>query len=450
MLDRVTKALLTVAVVTGIGAVSLCGQSQQAQAQAGQPAQGQKNWKDRAEYDLYNAIAKEQDPSKRVALLNSWKEKYPTSDYALQRQDIYCQTYAAMNQPAKVIEAGKEALQIDPKDLTVLFLMAQNVLGLTKPTPEDLDAGEKAANGLLSNLDSFFDAGKKPPTTSDADWTKAKNQTETLAHTALGWIALQKKDNEAAEKEFIKSLQLTPNNAQVSYWLGTAIVQQKKPEKQPSALFHFARAASLDQAQGGFPAAARQQINTYFVNAFNRYHGQDPAELQKLQELAKSNAFPPDGFTIKDVNTVGAEKEEQARKENPSLALWNTLKQALTAADGDQYFTNNMKGAEVPGGAGGVQTFKGKLISSKPALRPKELVLSVADGTTADATLVLDAPLPGKADPGVMIEFSGVPSAFTKEPYNVTFDVEKKKVLGWPGKEAPAPHHTGAKKAVKK
>jgi hypothetical protein len=150
------------------------------------------------------------------------------------------------------------------------------------------------------------------------------------------------------------------------------------------------------------------------------------------------------------VNTVSAEKEEQARKENPSLALWTTLKQALTAADGEQYFTNNMKGAEVPGGAGGVQAFKGKLISAKPALRPKELVLSVGDGTTPDATLVLDAPLPGKADPGVMIEFSGVPSAFTKDPYNVTFDVEKKKVAGWPGKEAPAPRHTGAKKVVKK
>src|SRR5260370_30524020 len=354
VLDRVSKALVTVAIVTGIGAVSLPGQTPEGQAaQAGQPAPGQKNWKDRAEYDLYNAIAKEQDPAKRIALLNSWKEKYPTSDYALQRQDIYCQTYAAMNQPAKVIEAGKEALQIDPKDLTVLFLMAQNVLGLTKPTPDDLAAGEKAANGLLSNLDSFFDASKKPPTTSDTDWTKAKNQTETLAHTALGWIALQKKDNETAEKEFTKSLQLTPNNAQVSYWLGTAIIQEKKPEKQPAALFHFARAASLDQAHGGFPAAAKQSIETYFVNAYNRFHGQDAAELSKLLDLAKASPFPPDGFTIKDVNEVKAANEEKVRKENPGLALWMTLKQALTAADGQQYFDANMKDAEVPGGARG-------------------------------------------------------------------------------------------------
>jgi len=61
-----------------------------------------KNWKDRAEYDLYNAIVKEQDAGKRLALLNSWKEKYPTSDYADARLQIYVTTYAALNQPDKL------------------------------------------------------------------------------------------------------------------------------------------------------------------------------------------------------------------------------------------------------------------------------------------------------------------------------------------------------------
>ena len=422
--------------------IALPGLGQGGQAPAAQPAQ--KNWKDRAEYDLYNAIVKEQDASKRLALLNSWKEKYPTSDYADARLQIYVTTYAALNQPDKVIATGNEVLQSDPKNLTVLYMMAQNVLGIAKPTPDDLASGEKAANGLLSNIDTFFDPSKKPATTSDADWAKAKTQTETLAHTSLGWIALQKKDHETAEKEFTKSLQLTPNNAQVSYWLGTAIVQEKKPEKQPAALFHFARAASLDQSQGGFNAQAKQSIETYFVSAFNRFHGQDPAELNKLRELAKASPFPPDGFTIKDVNELKAENEEKFRKENPGLALWMTLKQALTAPDGQQYFDDKMKGAEVP-------AFKGKLISAKPALRPKELILSVGDGTTPDATLVLDAPLPGKAEPGVGIEFAGVPTSFTKEPYNVTFEVEKKKIAGWPGKEAaPVRHHSGAKKGAKK
>jgi tetratricopeptide (TPR) repeat protein len=451
VLDRISKAVITITVAAGMGVLSLPAQSQAGQDAASKPAQ--KNWKDRAEYDLYNAIVKEQDPTKKLSLLNSWKEKYPTSDYADGRLQIYLQTYTALNQPDKVISTGNEVLAADPKNLTALYLIALNVQRLTKPTPDDLAAGEKAANGLISNLDTFFAADKKPATTSDADWAKAKKDTELLAHTTLGWIALQKKDPaaaETAEKEFTDVLKLNANNAQVSYWLGTALVQEKKPEKYPQALFHFARAASLDQSQGGLPPQSRQSIDTYFVNAFNRYHGQDAQELQRIRDLAKASAFPPTDLTIKDINQVKAENEEKFRKENPALALWMNIKQELTGANGDQYFSTTMKGADVPGGAGGIQKLKGKLISSKPAVRPKELMLAITDPNTAEVTLVLDAPLPGKAEPGTEIEFAGVPSAFTKDPFNVTFDVEKKNLSGWPGKEAPASRRPGAKKGTHK
>ena len=69
------------AIAGGLTVTSLPAQSQdQSQRQAGQTAQGQpaqgqageavKNWKDRAEYDLYRAIVNEQDPaSVRLRLL---------------------------------------------------------------------------------------------------------------------------------------------------------------------------------------------------------------------------------------------------------------------------------------------------------------------------------------------------------------------------------------------
>ena len=460
MLDRVSKGFLTIALAAVAAFLPLPSQGQDAGKAQGGQAQSGPQWKDRAEYDLYQAITKEQDAGKRLALLNSWKEKYPTSAFVQLRNSAIVQAYAAMRQPEKVIAAGNEALQANPQDFGTMYLMALNVQLLPKPTADDLASGEKAANGILSNENTFFDPSKKPASTADAAWAQAKTQAEVLAHTTLGWIALQKKDDATAEKEFTHVLQLAPNSstaggwpvdsAQVSSWLGTAIaheaIQQKKPELYPQALFQFARAASLDQSQGGLPAAARQSYDTYFVNAFNRYHGQDAAEMTKLRELAKANAFPPADWKIDDINTRKAADEAKFAKENPALALWTNLKNALTAADGQQYFDTNMKGTEVPGGAGGAQTFKGKLISSKPALHPKQLVLAIADGTTPDATLNLDAPLPGKADPGVEIEFAGVPTGFTKEPFEVTFDVEKKKVVGWPGKDAPVRHHTPAKK----
>lgn len=458
MRERVSDFFMIVAAagILGIGTPAY-GQNP-APAQSAAPAQSsaqpaKKNWKDRAEYDLYDSIIKEQDPNKRLALLNTWKEKYPTSDYSTERLQIYLTTYSSLHQADKVISTGNELLQKDPNNLTALVLVSSNVQALTKPTPEDLSSAEKAANALVSNIDTFFASDKKPASTSDADWAKAKNQTEALAHTTLGWISMQKKDPDDAQKaeqEFTKVLQMNPNSAQVAFWLGTAIMQEKKPERYSEALYQFARAASLDPSQGGFPPDARKTIDTYFVNAYNRYHGQDDAGLKQLRDMAKAQAFPPSGFKIKDVNEVKTENEEEFRKKNPALALWMNLKQALTAPDGEQYFSNNMKGAGVPGGAGGVEKFKGKLLSAKPALHPKELVLSISDGTTPEVTLIMDTPLPGRAEPGVELEFSGVPTSFTKEPFNVTFDVERKNLAGWPAKEAAPVHHRPARKTSKK
>ena len=278
-------------------------------------APSQPRWKDRAEYDLAQAIQKETDLSKRLSLLNNWKEKYPTSDFTFMRNDLFIQTYAGLRQPDKVITAGLDALQANPKDFSAMYLMALNVQLLPKPTTDDLAAGEKAANGILGAEGTFFDPGKKPASTSDAAWVEAKTQADVLARVTLGWIALQKTDDETAEKELTKVLQLAPNastakqwpvdSAQVSSWLGTAIaheaIQQKKPELYPLALFQFARAASLDQPQGGLPVAARPSYDSYFVDAYTKFHGSAQG-MEQLRELAKAQALPPVSFTIREVN----------------------------------------------------------------------------------------------------------------------------------------------------
>ena len=269
-------------------------------------------WKERAEYDLYGAITKEQEPANRLPLLINWRERYSASDFVQMRNDLFVQTYAALRQPSKVIAAGNEALEANPQDFTAMYLMALNVQLLPKPTVDDLAAGQKAAQAMLANLGDFFAINRKPPNTSDLTWAEARTQAQSLAYATMGWIALQKKDDETAETEFTNVLQIAPNastargwpvdSAQVSSWLGTAIareaIQQKRPERYAEALFQFARAASLGQSQGGLPSAAQTSYETYFVNAFNRYHGQDPAELAKLRELSKSSAFPPRGWTL--------------------------------------------------------------------------------------------------------------------------------------------------------
>ncbi len=93
-----------------------------------------------------------------------------------------------------------------------------------------------------------------------------------------------------------------------------------------------------------------------------------------------------------------------------------------------------MKDAALPGGAEGIAKFKGTLISMTPAVRPKELILGIENPSVPDVTLKLDSALPGKMEPGAQIEFAGVAKSYTKEPFMVTFAVEKSALSGWTGK----------------
>jgi hypothetical protein len=245
---------------------------------------------------------------------------------------------------------------------------------------------------------------------------------------------MQKKDHEKAEVEITKALQLDPTQAQFDYFLGTEILAQQKahPEKQPTALFYFARAATYD-GQNAIPPAGRKSALDFVTKAYKSYHGSDEG-LDKLLAAAKTNGAPPAGFTIVDIGTINqakVEKENADRAANPKMTIWLDVKKELTGDNGPAYFEMNMKESEFP-------TMKGKIVSMTPATRPKEIVLGIEKGDVGDAKLKFEAALAGKMEPGEELEFTGVPQSFSKDPFMVVFDVEKEKLTGWTGKNTPA------------
>ena len=425
---RISKTMCSAA-IAAIFCVSMWGQATPAP---------EKKVKDRAEYDLYDSITKEQNPAKRLEFLNTWKDKYAETDYKKERLLFYLTTYVQLNQPAKVIDTAKSILEIDPKDFTSLYYISLLTVTQNDMSAGALDTGEKASQGMLANLDTTFAKEKKPAPTSDADWTKARNDMEAIAHKTLGWVGIQKKQWDVAEQEFRKELALSPTDAQVSYWLGQSIGGQKKIERTPEAIYFYARAASYD-GPGALPPDFRKQVDDYLVKAYKGYHG-GPDGLAEIKVLAKTNAMPPPDFKIKSVKEVADDenkKLDEFNKNNPQLAMWMGVKTALVAADGTQYFESKMKGAGLP-------KLRGKLVSQTPAIKPKTLVLAMSDDTTPEVTIVLSAPLPGKADAGTAIEFEGVPTTFTQNPFMVTMEVEKEKIQGWPAQATPAPVHRPA------
>lgn len=428
------RNLLLAVTVTGVLALAPTG----LWAQGGTPATqntGQKNWKDRAEYDLYEAILKDQNPQSRLEKLNQWKEKYPKTDFIDLREQGFLTTYAALGKVQDALNTAKEILAADPKNFTGLYYTAlltpQLAAVNVTPTDDQLSTAESASRAIL--------AGAKPPNVKDADWEKAKTAVEAIAHKTLGWVAMQRKQPDQAETELKASLGLNPNDGEAAYWLGMTILLEKKPEKYSEALYYYARAASYDGA-GSLAPAGRDQVKKQLTDLYTKYHGSADG-LDQVMATAKTSATPPAGFKIPstvDIANANAQKEQAFDQAHPDIALWTNIKNALMAPDGQTYFDNSMKGALLPGGANGVQKFKGAVISMDPENKPKTVVLGILDPKTPDVTLKFETPLPGKVEPGTILSFSGVAESYTTSPFMVIFNVDKKNLEGWTGTN-PAP-----------
>ena len=425
--QRSQHLLITAAVLGLIVPAGVAAQDQPAPAQGAQP-----QYKDQAEYTLYSAILADTNPKTKLDKLQEWQTKYPVTDFAKQRKQLYLDTYVKLNQPKDAVAAAKSILADDPKDFTSLYytMYFTRAVAGTNPTPDVLDQGEKATSALLANIDT------PPPNVTAEQWKGARTPVETLGHSTLGWIAMQRKNWDAAEAEFQKSLQLDPNNGEVDFFMGTVDYSQKSPQKMSAALFYFARAATYE-GQGGLAPAGRQQAMDYVKRAYKGYHGSDEG-FNDLVAAAKAQAAPAGDYHVRSAKEIADEKqkkqEEEEAKEDPQLKLWKQLKASLTGPDGANYFEMGMKGAMLP-------PLKGKVVKLEPEVKPKTVVLALEDGTTPDATLKFETPLPGKVEPGTELSFEGVPQSYTASPYMVVFNVDADKLHGWTGKNAAPVHH---------
>ncbi len=421
------------------------------------PAEQKKEWKERAEYELYQSVTKSPDPNQWLANLDKWKAQYPQSDFADLRRQLYLASYRALMKPREAFDAASEVLKDNSNNLAALSAIIEylyplvpfNPPQLTEQQSSDLDTAEHAATQLRDNLDLACSKDNRPPDMSDEQVVRAKPSLRLLAERAAAYIALERKDFPRAQSELTRVLELDTNQGQVSFWLGTAILAQSKskPELQPVALYDFARAAVCDGASA-LPNNDRQTLTTYLKDVYFKYHGSIDG-LDQILAAARTSALPPAGFTIESKHDIEAKKfeaEEALERANPSLGLWKRVRGELQHEGGEAYFTDSVKGYSLPGGANGVAKFKGKLVSMTPEVRPKELVLAIENPDHPDATLKLDSALPGKMEPGAEIEFEGVADSYTKDPFMLTFVVEKSKIVGWIGKAPAAPKKNAPKK----
>jgi hypothetical protein len=314
----------------------------------------------------------------------------------------------------------------DPKNFTGPYYITLLVLSMGSQDAAVLEDGEKAANTMLSNLDEYFSAAKKPAGAADDAWGKQKADAQLKAMQVLVYTATVKKDWPQVEQRISNMLKVTPKNAMLSYQLGSAILSQRKQEKQVMAIYHFARACGLE-GEGAAPAAQKQQVCDYFGRVYPQYRG-DKKGMDEFKAKAVAEVFPTADLVIKTKQQEDMEGLEELKKTNPQLAMWVQMKAELTGAGGAAY-SEQLKGAALP-------KFKGKVVSMDPPNNPKKIVVGISDASAPEITIEIDEKgfLPGKVEPGTELEFEAVGKEFTADPFNLTVVAEKEKVTGWTGK----------------
>lgn len=358
----------------------------------------QKVPKDQAEYELANktfTAVQGGDWKTALAGLDEWGEKYPDSAFKEDWTRLYMRGYQNTGQMDKATEIAQDILKESPNDFEANFLIAS-----TAPTmgtdPAQLAAGEKAAKAVLAN---------RPAQATDEQW----KPLQLTAVQTLGWIAMQRKDHQEAEKQFMTVLGMNPNAAQVSYWLGNEVLAQGNPNKNELALFSFARAA-VYEGEGALNAQGRDQVDTYLKKVYTNYHGSEEG-LDEIKEMAKTRALPPADLKIKSKDVIAFEQEEANRKANPLLYQYLDLKDALTGAQGDATWAD-LKGKLTPK----MQLF----VVGSDSARPQVVSFSSKQDGPVEVVVNLENRLRAAPGKGSKRTIEGVASSLTKDPFKLT------------------------------
>jgi len=406
MLKKFTTAALALCLTLLVAAVAIPSPQESEQPRP----------KDQKEYDMIVAVTKEQNPQKKIELLDAWTKEYPDTQLTKMRTQQYMAAYQGAGQAAKAIEWAQKLLASSPGDFGATYVIALLTPATGSKDAAVLGAGEKAAKALLGGMiDKQF--ATKPAQVPQAAWDAEKKKTVIFANQNLGWIEMTRENHKAAETYFKKVLELQPGNGQVSAWLGTVVFAQRDPDKNATALWSFARAAAYE-GEGALPADNRTKIHDYVKDLYTKYHGTD-SDFPELLAKAKQSPLPPAGYEIESAAFVKFKAEQKARADNPLRYAFLDLKNILTGPQGEQTWTD-LNGKLTPE----MRLF---VVSADPPARPQTINFSSQKGGPVEVVLNLENRLRTGVAGGSEMTFEGVAAGLSKSPFRLTLNDGKLK-----------------------
>jgi tetratricopeptide (TPR) repeat protein len=367
--------------------------------------------KDPAEYNAYSNAIGQSAPAAKAAAIEDFLTKYPNSVVKSDMLEQLMGAYQAAGDMNKTVDAANRLLQVDPNNLRALALSVfiKKQQGSQSNNQQDLDeAASLAQRGLNAT---------KPANMQQADFDKLKQATTPIFYSAIAVAAIGKKDFKTAIEAFRNELKAVPPEQTTqgpvlndTYLLGTAYVQED-PKDILNGIWFLSRAA--DYA----PPAAKPQIEKAATYWYNKYHGNTDG-FNTVEDAAKTNIFPPDGFTIQQAPPPPSPQElaHTAVTSTPDLKTLALGDKEFILANGspeDQAKVwDVLKGvtAEVPG----------TVISATP----DTIQLAVSDdakaSNKADFTVNMKTPLKTPPAQGAQIKVDATFDSYTSNPSMIT------------------------------
>lgn len=231
----------------------------QPQSAAAAPAQHQPQAKSKEEFEAYNLAASNTNPAQLEVAAAEFVQKFPSSEL---KELLYVRVmtmYQQQNNSAKVITAGRTAIELNPTNPVPLVAVASALVMDTRENDLDREAryaeANKDAQAAIDNVDSGLQI---PPGVPPERIAVAKANLRSIAYDTLGVIAMNKKDYAAAEQSFQKAADLMKDQPDAVVYLRLSVAQDNQG-KYTEALDSANKSAQYSQEGSAEKNLAKQQ-----------------------------------------------------------------------------------------------------------------------------------------------------------------------------------------------
>ena len=405
------------------------------------PAHGQAapTIKDPAEYNAYANAMNQANPAQKAAALEAFLQTYPNSVMKEDALVLLMGAYQQAGDAQKTLDAANRVVQVNPNNVRALAVLVYYYRATTtaQNLTQNLDMVQKYAQQGEQALHNMT----KPEGMSDADFTKFHNELSALFEGGLGFVALQKKDNATASKDFREAVseESQPSIADV-YPLAQADLQSNP--MNPEGFWFAVKASQMVQG-----ADNQKQILEYGRKKYIRYHGKEDGWNELVaQAKASSSILPPADFKVEAAPPPPTPAEQAAdlvknkQPKDMSFAEWELVLSSGNVQAADTVWSA-IKDKAVKLGANVISVTASKVTLAGSA--------DDFDDKKSDITLTMAKPIPAKLMPqvGSLMSFQGTVSSYAPSPFMMTMtDGVLLDKSGNPVSTAAPVHHTAPKK----